>query len=266
MRHMKRKSDEMPFFVDDEVKELKAEIRSASRHHQGDKTHCESEPDVHTGTPAEMMYLQKSFTVPAAPEKINCCEKCVYGSGQHAPWCPEVMDARRAAMGRLNCSGPLPGGDVTVVQTGEKTLFIRPPRRSFGRSRRSLVTVGWNNMLSFPSICMRRLCDCASRFSTNSSRDLATQTPARRLGTMFRKCWDLYFKFYTVFLTFSLTAMGFVMAEGQVPTRHVLGAVFMALSSIVAISSTLLAYYSEGVSVDHARLQSALLSSRLHRP
>ena len=32
-----------------------------------------------------MMYLQKSFTVPAAPERIS--ERCVYGSGQHAPWC-----------------------------------------------------------------------------------------------------------------------------------------------------------------------------------
>jgi hypothetical protein len=27
----------------------------------------------------------KSFTVPAAPEKITACERCVYGSGQHAP-------------------------------------------------------------------------------------------------------------------------------------------------------------------------------------
>lgn len=30
---------------------------------------------------------------------------------------------------RRECSGPLPGGkDITVVQTGEKTLFVRPPR------------------------------------------------------------------------------------------------------------------------------------------
>jgi hypothetical protein len=32
-----------------------------------------------------MMYLQKSFAVPAAPEKITACERCVYGSGQHGP-------------------------------------------------------------------------------------------------------------------------------------------------------------------------------------
>jgi hypothetical protein len=35
-----------------------------------------------------MMYLQKSFKVPAAPEKITACEACVYGRGPHAPWCP----------------------------------------------------------------------------------------------------------------------------------------------------------------------------------
>jgi hypothetical protein len=35
-----------------------------------------------------MMYLQKSFTVPAAPEKITACEACVYGRGHHAPTGP----------------------------------------------------------------------------------------------------------------------------------------------------------------------------------
>ena len=34
-----------------------------------------------------MMYLQKSFTVPAAPEKITACEACVYERGAHAMWC-----------------------------------------------------------------------------------------------------------------------------------------------------------------------------------
>lgn len=32
-----------------------------------------------------------------------------------------------APVKRRECSGPLPGGtDITVVQTGEKTLFVRP--------------------------------------------------------------------------------------------------------------------------------------------
>jgi hypothetical protein len=36
-----------------------------------------------------MMCLQTSFTLPAAPEKISACEKCVYGGKEHAPWCLE---------------------------------------------------------------------------------------------------------------------------------------------------------------------------------
>ena len=64
-----------------------------------------------------MMYLQGSFTVPAAPGKITACEACVYGRGPHASHCPRFE--------RRNGSGPLPGRDVTVVQTGEKTLFIK---------------------------------------------------------------------------------------------------------------------------------------------
>ena len=65
-----------------------------------------------------MMYLQKAFTVPAAPGKISACEACVYGRGLHASWCRYFQ--------RRECSGPLPGGtDITVVQTGEKTFFLK---------------------------------------------------------------------------------------------------------------------------------------------
>jgi hypothetical protein len=38
-----------------------------------------------------MMYLQKSFTVPAAPKKITASEACVYGRGLHEWWCPVGM-------------------------------------------------------------------------------------------------------------------------------------------------------------------------------
>ena len=38
-----------------------------------------------------MMYLQKAFTVPAAPEKITACEACVYGCRLRAPWCQEGL-------------------------------------------------------------------------------------------------------------------------------------------------------------------------------
>ena len=33
-----------------------------------------------------MKYLDPSFSV-GPPAKVTCCEKCVYGRGEHAPWC-----------------------------------------------------------------------------------------------------------------------------------------------------------------------------------
>jgi hypothetical protein len=45
------------------------------------------------------MYLQKSFTVPVAPEKITACEACVYGRGPHAEWCrSQVLGHRDSAL------------------------------------------------------------------------------------------------------------------------------------------------------------------------
>jgi hypothetical protein len=35
------------------------------------------------------------------------------------------------------------------------------------------------------------------------------------ISSMFRTCWDLYIKFYTVFLTFSVAAMGWVVARDK---------------------------------------------------
>ena len=33
-----------------------------------------------------MKYLQSTFTIPP-PERVTCCEACVYGRGEHADWC-----------------------------------------------------------------------------------------------------------------------------------------------------------------------------------
>lgn len=41
-----------------------------------------------------MMYQKKTFTVPAAPKpkQIHCCEKCVYGRGQHSTHCTKFPE------------------------------------------------------------------------------------------------------------------------------------------------------------------------------
>ncbi len=38
-----------------------------------------------------MKYLSSDpFTIPQ-PSKVTCCLRCVYGTGDHAEWCPERM-------------------------------------------------------------------------------------------------------------------------------------------------------------------------------
>lgn len=36
-----------------------------------------------------MKYLQSSFSVAHQAKTLNCCERCVYGRGEHAEWCPD---------------------------------------------------------------------------------------------------------------------------------------------------------------------------------
>jgi hypothetical protein len=35
-----------------------------------------------------MRYLDPTFSV-GPPDKVTCCEACVYGAKYHAPWCKE---------------------------------------------------------------------------------------------------------------------------------------------------------------------------------
>jgi len=37
-----------------------------------------------------MEYLKPKFTV-GPPERVTCCEACVYGRGEHAFWCPMLV-------------------------------------------------------------------------------------------------------------------------------------------------------------------------------
>lgn len=37
-----------------------------------------------------MKYEQKSFAVPQQTSTIFGCERCIYGSGEHLPHCPEL--------------------------------------------------------------------------------------------------------------------------------------------------------------------------------
>jgi hypothetical protein len=81
-------------------------------------------------------------------------------------------------------------------------------------------------------------------------------------STMFRTSWDIYIKFYTVFLTFSMAAMGLVLT--RTPPKnvaHILAEVFIGESLLCAISSAFMAVYTRWVARDLRRLEKALLGS-----
>ena len=40
-----------------------------------------------------MQYLNSTFTIPP-PEKVTCCEACVYGRGDHASFCTYLTRIR----------------------------------------------------------------------------------------------------------------------------------------------------------------------------
>jgi len=87
------------------------------------------------------------------------------------------------------------------------------------------------------------------------------------LSEMFRTCWELYIKFYTVFLTFTMAAMGLLLARDEKMLKlsdevvHVLVFVFVGQSLLTATTSAFLALYSRKVAKDHASLERAMLRS-----
>lgn len=91
------------------------------------------------------------------------------------------------------------------------------------------------------------------------------------LGTTFRTVWDLYIKFYTVFLTFNIAALGLFLSKDPFPTQlgktgskpdihvFVLILVFAAQSALLCGTSILIAKYSRKAAADQQRLENELL-------
>ncbi|QNI30843.1 hypothetical protein H7849_17200 [Alloacidobacterium dinghuense] len=83
---------------------------------------------------------------------------------------------------------------------------------------------------------------------------------------MFRAAWDNYIKFYTVFLTFSLGAMGWLLTftEKNKPSPriyHVIAIVFIVKSLLTVITSASIARYSSRVGIEYAQTEKDVLGS-----
>jgi hypothetical protein len=86
------------------------------------------------------------------------------------------------------------------------------------------------------------------------------------LGAMFRAAWDNYIKFYTVFLTFSVAAMGWLLTHDpkvliSTGICHVLAIVFIVQSMLTAMTSVFLAIYSRRLGREYARVESDVLGA-----
>ncbi len=88
------------------------------------------------------------------------------------------------------------------------------------------------------------------------------------LSLTVRMCWDLYIRFYTVFLTFSVIGLGWVLTRPadiqMVPrARQVIAIVFVIQTILTAITSGAIAVYTAHVAHDQEHIEGLLTQSHI---
>jgi len=86
------------------------------------------------------------------------------------------------------------------------------------------------------------------------------------LGVTVRMCWDLYIKFYTVFLTFSVIGLGWMLtrpgdAQMLPRAKEVVALVFLIQTILTAATSAGIAIYTVHVAQDQAHIEELLTQS-----
>jgi hypothetical protein len=86
------------------------------------------------------------------------------------------------------------------------------------------------------------------------------------LGVTVRMCWDLYIKFYTVFLTFSVVGLGWILTRpGDVQMiprgKQVIAIVFVIQTVLTALTSAGIALYTVHVAHDQDHIEDLLTQS-----
>src|SRR5215467_13757228 len=86
------------------------------------------------------------------------------------------------------------------------------------------------------------------------------------LSLTFRSSWDLYIRFYTVFLTFSVIGLGWVLtgpAEIRMVPRakQVITIVFLIQTILTAVTSGAMALYTEHVAHEQEQIENLLTQS-----
>jgi hypothetical protein len=86
------------------------------------------------------------------------------------------------------------------------------------------------------------------------------------LGVTVRMCWDLYIKFYTVFLTFSVIGLGWILTHpSDIPmvprAKQVIAIVFLIQTILTASTSAAIAVYTVHVAHDQEHIEDLLTQS-----
>src|SRR5438046_6617556 len=81
-----------------------------------------------------------------------------------------------------------------------------------------------------------------------------------------RRCWDLYIKFYTVFLTFSVIGLGWMLTRpgdiAMLPrAKQVIAIVFLIQTILTAMTSGGIALYTVHVAHDQEQIEQLLTQS-----
>ncbi len=84
-----------------------------------------------------------------------------------------------------------------------------------------------------------------------SSRTWLLQKQYEEVNTNFRTCWDLWLKFYTVFLTFDIAGIALIVSHDRpLKHSHAIAIVFVLQTVLTSITSAKMAIFSES-SRDH---------------
>lgn len=82
------------------------------------------------------------------------------------------------------------------------------------------------------------------------------------LGLNLRAAWDIYIRFYTVFLTFSMAALAWAFANDErLPAVHMVAWAFVTQTMMTAITSMLMSLHSRRVRKDQERIEALLLET-----
>jgi len=99
-----------------------------------------------------------------------------------------------------------------------------------------------------------------------SSQEWILKRRHEDLGVTVRMCWDLYIKFYAVFLTFSVVGLGWVLtrpSDIQMAPRakQVIAIVFLIQTILTALTSAAMAIYTVRVAHDQEHIEDLLTQS-----